>query len=165
MDTRNYLYTPPPPPIGAVIHRAIRGFVFLFLLALPGCDNYNLSFKDFFSGGGLERGETDEGCAADTVQDDGEAADTAPDNGGGTDIPVPPAGPALTGIADIAAYLAAAPAPVSLAVALDLASEWQALLGAIAAAGKYVALDLSACTGVTEFDPGAADTGERYIVS
>jgi hypothetical protein len=75
-----------------VIQRAIRGLLVLLLLALPGCDNYNLSFKEFFSGGDVERGDTDEGGAVDTVPDDGDAADTAPDNGGGPDTPVPPMG-------------------------------------------------------------------------
>jgi hypothetical protein len=32
-------------------------------------------------------------------------------------------------------------------------------------AGRYVALDLSGCTGMTEFDPGTANTGEKFIVS
>jgi hypothetical protein len=48
------------------------------------------------------------------------------------------------------------------------AGDWPGLLSAIAAAGKYVALDISAGavpgTG-TEFDPGAANTGESKIVS
>ncbi|MDR0683729.1 MAG: leucine-rich repeat domain-containing protein [Spirochaetaceae bacterium] len=43
--------------------------------------------------------------------------------------------------------------------------DWPATLAEIAAAGKYVTLDLSACTGVTEFDPGTANTGEKYIIS
>jgi hypothetical protein len=52
-------------------------------------------------------------------------------------------------------------------VNIDLSgSGWTDLLLAIKNAGKYVALDLSACnmTG-TEFDPGAANTGESRIVS
>jgi hypothetical protein len=61
--------------------------------------------------------------------------------------------------------------PVALPVALNLASDWTGLLDAIKTAGKYVALDLSACTmsGMTgtagEFNPGAANTGENKIVS
>jgi hypothetical protein len=56
--------------------------------------------------------------------------------------------------------------PVSLTLNLDLASDWVDLLSVIQAAGKYVALDLSACTMTgTEFDPGAANTGEKKIVS
>jgi hypothetical protein len=72
----------------------------------------------------------------------------------------------FTDTSDIEDYLATAPAPVSLPVALNLASEWTNLLAKIQAAGKYVKLDLSACTiSGTEFDPGAANTGEQYIVS
>jgi hypothetical protein len=59
--------------------------------------------------------------------------------------------------------------PVSLNVPLNLAdasSGWTALLGAIQDAGKYVSLDLSACSmSGTEFDPGTAKTGESKIVS
>jgi hypothetical protein len=51
-------------------------------------------------------------------------------------------------------------------VELTLANDWDALLGAIQRAGKYVTLDMSACTmSGTEFDPGAANTGESKIVS
>jgi hypothetical protein len=39
------------------------------------------------------------------------------------------------------------------------------LLSAIGTAGKYVALDLSSCTMTGTFDPGTANTGEKYIVS
>jgi hypothetical protein len=43
---------------------------------------------------------------------------------------------------------------------------WSDLLTRIQNAGKFVDLDLSACTMTgTEFDPGTADTGERLIVS
>jgi uncharacterized repeat protein (TIGR02543 family) len=42
---------------------------------------------------------------------------------------------------------------------------WAALLTAIQTAGKYVDLDLSACTGMTEFDPGKTNNGEKFIVS
>jgi hypothetical protein len=53
-----------------------------------------------------------------------------------------------------------------LPVTLDLASDWTTLLSLIKTAGKYVALDLSACTMTgTEFNPGAANTGESKIVS
>jgi hypothetical protein len=61
--------------------------------------------------------------------------------------------------------------PIFLPVRLNLAGTgWTDLLSAIQTAGKYVALDLSACTmtGITpagEFDPGAANTGEGKIVS
>jgi hypothetical protein len=56
--------------------------------------------------------------------------------------------------------------PVILPVNINLASGWAALLTAIQTGGKYVALDLSACTMIgTEFDPGTANTGEKYIVS
>jgi hypothetical protein len=56
--------------------------------------------------------------------------------------------------------------PVLLPVKLG-ALGWAALLDEINTAGKYVALDFS--TGAvpgsgTEFDPGAANTGEKYIV-
>jgi hypothetical protein len=59
--------------------------------------------------------------------------------------------------------------PIPLAVSINLTDSpggWADILEAIAAANKYVELDLSACTmSGTEFNPGAADTGERYIVS
>jgi hypothetical protein len=76
--------------------------------------------------------------------------------------------------ADIAAYFAGFPAgtgdsavdPIPLPVNINLASGWTALLTAIQTGGKYVALDLSACTGgAAEFDPGTANTGEDKIVS
>jgi hypothetical protein len=53
-----------------------------------------------------------------------------------------------------------------LPVTLDLASDWTTLLSLIKTAGKYVALDLSACTMTgSKYDPGAANTGESKIVS
>jgi hypothetical protein len=59
--------------------------------------------------------------------------------------------------------------PVFLPVNLETGN-WPALLSVIQTAGKYVALDISAgaMMGVgtdTEFDPGTADTGKRFIVS
>jgi hypothetical protein len=86
----------------------------------------------------------------------------------------------LTSAAAIAAYLAgasggaspASPLPLTLSLNLaDSANGWAALLNVIAAANKYVALDLSASsvTGMSatagEFDPGAANTGESRIVT
>ena len=75
---------------------------------------------------------------------------------------------ALTDMEDIADYLAAAtanPVPLAVKITLDPAG-WQALLAAIDHAGKSVALDLSACTGVTEFDPDSSiSTGKNKIVS
>jgi hypothetical protein len=55
--------------------------------------------------------------------------------------------------------------PVPLPVTLNLPSDWAGLLGAIAVAGKYVALDLSACNMTnTEFDPVyPIITGKAYI--
>jgi hypothetical protein len=58
--------------------------------------------------------------------------------------------------------------PVPLPVSLDLSTGWIPLLTAIQSAGKYVALDLSACTmgGGTEFDPDSSvSTGKNRIVS
>jgi uncharacterized protein YjdB len=80
---------------------------------------------------------------------------------------------AVTSIAEVQTYLAAASGgvsaadPVSLPVAISLASDWSNLLSAIQTGGKYVALDLSACamTG-TEFDPdNTVNTGKDKIVS
>jgi hypothetical protein len=77
----------------------------------------------------------------------------------------------IGGLADL---LAAAPGgrrperPLKLAADLPwTGANWNALLAALDRAGKYAALDLSACpsSGVPEFDPGAANTGEKYIVS
>jgi hypothetical protein len=80
--------------------------------------------------------------------------------------------PAFDNIIDLTAYLLSVSGgytsadPVPLTVSLDLASDWGNLLSAIQTEGKFVALDLSACTMPgTEFDPGAADTGEDKIVS
>jgi hypothetical protein len=78
----------------------------------------------------------------------------------------------LTSIASVEAYLDNAPGgtvnnPVLLPVKLG-AGDWAALLGAINTVKKYVALDLSTSANVgtgTEFDPGSANTGEKYVVS
>jgi hypothetical protein len=56
--------------------------------------------------------------------------------------------------------------PVEVTVDMNLTDYWADLLTTIEAVGKYVALDLSACTmNVTVFDPGTANTGEKKIVS
>ena len=58
--------------------------------------------------------------------------------------------------------------PVSLNVQLNLddPQNWSDLMDVIQAAGKFVALDLSACTiSGTEFDPGTTYTGKTKIVS
>jgi hypothetical protein len=56
--------------------------------------------------------------------------------------------------------------PVPLPVEFALAANWSSLLSEINTADKYVSLDLSACTmSGTEFDPGTANTGEKYVVS
>jgi hypothetical protein len=68
----------------------------------------------------------------------------------------------------IDAWLAASTGdPVPLPVGINLGGDgWEGLLEVIKDAGKRVALDLSACTGSAAlFNPGAADTGERYVVS
>ncbi|MDR3130375.1 MAG: leucine-rich repeat protein [Treponema sp.] len=78
----------------------------------------------------------------------------------------------IQSINDVKNFLAAASGgqsavnPVSLALTLNLASDWNSLLSAIYEAGKYVALDLSECTmSGTEFDPGTrANTWESKIV-
>jgi hypothetical protein len=83
----------------------------------------------------------------------------------------------LTTISEVVAYLGRAAGggaanPVLLPVNLALGSGgWDALLSALNTAGKYVSLDLSGSTvtGMSgtagEFDPGTANTGEKYIVS
>ena len=79
----------------------------------------------------------------------------------------------LSGVSDVGHYLTTAgsiyagteTAPIPLPVNITLSSDWADLLSAIQTGGKYAALDLSACTGVTEFDPGTANTGESKIVS
>jgi hypothetical protein len=59
--------------------------------------------------------------------------------------------------------------PIPLPVELDFGTTgngWADILSAINTAGRYVALDLSACTGVTEFDPnGTTSGGKDKIVS
>jgi hypothetical protein len=77
----------------------------------------------------------------------------------------------ITDVSQVAAYLSAAAEagttadPVPLAAQLDLATDWAALLTALAGQSKHVALDLSASTSAAEFDPGTANTGESKIVS
>jgi hypothetical protein len=75
-------------------------------------------------------------------------------------------------VAGIAAYLdgtaGTVAEPVVLEVLLDLADNvngWTSLLDAINTAQEYVALDLSGSTMTGEFDPGTANTGEKYVVS
>jgi hypothetical protein len=53
--------------------------------------------------------------------------------------------------------------PIHLALSLDLANGgWASILSKIAVAGKYVSLDLSACTMAgTEFDPGSGEGADR----
>jgi hypothetical protein len=75
----------------------------------------------------------------------------------------------LIGFADIADYLAntsrgnSSANPIPLALNSDLANGgWEAILSTIDAAGKYAALDLSACTmNGTEFDPGTGVGADR----
>jgi hypothetical protein len=78
----------------------------------------------------------------------------------------------LTSITAVETYLEGAAGgepdqPVFLPVTIDLSDggSWTDLLAAIQTAGKYVDLYLPACAGGTEFDPGAANTGESRIVS
>jgi hypothetical protein len=92
---------------------------------------------------------------------------------------------ALNNVADIAAWIdeqtalgygtAANPIVLPLAVNLD-SVQWADILSAIAFKSKYVALDLTDCTGGIHssggglygngtFDPGIADTGEQYITA
>jgi hypothetical protein len=54
------------------------------------------------------------------------------------------------------------PLPLPSTFSLD---NWTGLLTAIQTKGKFVALDLSACTTGVEFDPGTANTGKSFIVS
>jgi hypothetical protein len=84
-----------------------------------------------------------------------------------------------TSIDAVAKYLSSATGgatvdnPVPLIVKIDLQnmlatdSGWKKLLGAINTAGKYVALDLSACTMPgTEFNPDSGfEDGKKFIVS
>jgi hypothetical protein len=83
--------------------------------------------------------------------------------------------PAGTTVAEITGYLGGTPIgsgtqaePYFLPVSLNLADTggngWAALLSAIPS-GKYVALDLSACTGMTVFDPNAADTDTGRVAA
>jgi uncharacterized repeat protein (TIGR02543 family) len=85
-------------------------------------------------------------------------------------------GASLTSTADIGAYLVnaaggdSAENPIALPpVNINLAdgtNGWAALLSAISGADKFVALNLFECTmSGTQFDPGTANTGEKYIVS
>ncbi|MDR1373944.1 MAG: leucine-rich repeat domain-containing protein [Treponema sp.] len=81
----------------------------------------------------------------------------------------------LASDANIGTYLSAASGganvadPVILPVNINLAdisTGWTALLTTIQSKGKFVALDLSACTGMTEFDPdNTSSTGKDKIVS
>jgi hypothetical protein len=96
--------------------------------------------------------------------------DTAGHQSGGITVVVVPNGNyPIADIAGVQAYLSSvsggtsADNPVPLAAEFSFASNWDALLSSIQSAGKYVALDLSACAGNAEFDPGTANTGEKYI--
>jgi hypothetical protein len=85
----------------------------------------------------------------------------------------------FTSVADVAAYLltfngqGSEADPIPLPVSIDLSStgsdNWASLLSALddAAAREYVDLDLSTSTmtGTTEFNPGTANTGEKWIAS
>jgi hypothetical protein len=57
--------------------------------------------------------------------------------------------------------------PVSLALSSSFTNDsWAATLAAIAVAGKYVSLDLSACAMTeTEFDPGTAGAGANKVTA
>jgi hypothetical protein len=56
--------------------------------------------------------------------------------------------------------------PIPLTIQINLSNAgWQNLLELIAETDKYVNIDLSDCTGMVEFDPGTANTGEKMIVS
>jgi hypothetical protein len=57
--------------------------------------------------------------------------------------------------------------PVSVALSLNLAdSGWKFILSEVAASGKYVSLDLSACSmNGTEFDPGTGAAGADKITA
>jgi hypothetical protein len=84
---------------------------------------------------------------------------------------------ALNNVADIAAWIAAVVAedpsagfdadhPIPLLLDIGLAADWTNLLTAIDAASKYVSLDLSACGMMSgTFNPGAANTGEKYVTA
>ena len=134
-----------------------------------GGDGTSISTGDLLSIGANET------AAALTVR----AASTDDPSKSGT-ASVTVEGEVVKDIAGVQAYLSAASGggtaadPVSLNVQLNLgdtSNGWAALLDAIQAAGKFVALDLSACTmsgnaqGVMEFDPGTANTGESKILS
>lgn len=78
----------------------------------------------------------------------------------------------LTDVSAIGNYLTAAAGvyvkdTIPLPLEVDLSNDgWNSILGAINSAGVdvAVALDLSSSTGVTEFDPGTANTGESKII-
>ena len=55
--------------------------------------------------------------------------------------------------------------PIPVKVTVDLAIDWSNLLSALSSANRYVALDLSDCTGMTTFDPGTDSAGKNMIVS
>jgi hypothetical protein len=136
-----------------------KGIMFLVAaLMLVTCDNLA---GDNPTGGGMQQDGGGNGG--------NNGGDNGGDNGGATTT--------YKDIAAVEAYLTAASGgeaannPVPLRVELNLASGWAELLEAIKDVGKYVDLDLSACTmtGMSatlgEFDPGAYNTGESMIVS
>jgi hypothetical protein len=84
----------------------------------------------------------------------------------------------ITSVAALTSFLSSAPEgstvddPIPVKIEVDLTNTvngWAAMLSAINSAQKYLDLDLSECTmaGMTavegEFDPGTANTGEKYI--
>jgi hypothetical protein len=77
-------------------------------------------------------------------------------------------------VAALATLLSKAPqndvdTPIPIKMLSPPSETWAAILSTIGTAGKYVDLDLSVCTmtanaqGIMEFDPGTANTGEKYI--
>ncbi|MDR1468766.1 MAG: leucine-rich repeat protein [Spirochaetaceae bacterium] len=71
----------------------------------------------------------------------------------------------LSSVDAVTAYLSGGTigAPIPLPVILDLSEDWTALLSAIQSGDKYVALDLSACTSDTEFDPVNDTTVDKVV--
>jgi hypothetical protein len=92
---------------------------------------------------------------------------------GGPGYSPPPLAPDTTIGAYIDDYIAGHPGtgetaanPIPLPVNMDISGGWAVLLSTINSKGKYVALDLSACTGAAEFDPDYTNsTGKDKIVS
>jgi hypothetical protein len=134
-----------------------------FTLGIAG----NLTANSFTFAGKTFTGWNTLANGGGTAYADGEAVTDLTSTGGATVKLYAQWMTPLTGTGDIATYLgsasggANADSPVPLALNLQLtADNWAAVLSAVNTAGKFVSLDLSACTAAgVNYDPGLRSGG------